>query len=164
MSIVLGNKHIIVPFSRLASVLLSVTSGDQAFSTSNCCGYTVMVLVILFGLFHCLTHVLACMPVSLVFSSAECLSVSWRRAFVTLYSSSVSWRRAFVNLYSSSVSWRHAFVTLYSLTNELIGIWGFVECTYNPLMGNTGGMPSHLLRCLLICCSSFSAVLVGVAK
>jgi len=95
-----------------------------------------MVLMILFGLFHCLTHVLACMSASLVFSSAECLSVSRRRAFVTVY----------------------------SFTNELIGIWGFVECKYNPLLGNAGERPSHLLRNLLIFCSNFSAVLVGVAK
>jgi len=52
------------------------------------------------------------------------------------------------------VSRRQAFTILYSFTNELMGSWDVVGCAYNAIVGNVGGMPSHLRRSLLICCSS----------
>ena len=70
--------------------------------------------------------VLTCISVSHVFSSAEWLSVSRRQAFTILY----------------------------SFTNELMGSWDVVGCAYTAIVGNVGGMPSHLRRSLLICCSS----------
>ena len=56
-----------------------------------------------------------------------------------------------------SVSRSRVFVIFYSFTNELVGIWSFVKWAYNPMLGNAGRRP------YLFVCSSFTAVLVGMA-